>query len=191
MKERERERERERVQRRRNERLAYPCISKTDRYGGCASLIVWCGISGWHCTDLSVIMGNLNGVQYRGKILQQHVEPFILNHPEVEMFQHDNARPHTTGICTAFLADAGIDVMDWNAMCPDFIALENMLAILSDKIKKRDNPPRTMDELNVALWEEWQAIAQRTIRIIFNSMRRRCVKCVQSRHEHVYRPLSF
>ena len=53
---------------------------------------------GWdfwmHRTDL-VIQGNLNGVRYRGKILQQQVEPFMQNHPEVEMFQHDNTRPHT------------------------------------------------------------------------------------------------
>ena len=75
---------------RRNERLADPCISETDKYGGGASLMVWGGISGWHRTDLVVIQGNLNGVRYRDEILQQQVQPFMQNHPEVEMFQHDN-----------------------------------------------------------------------------------------------------
>ena len=72
-----------RVWKRRNERLADPCISETDRYGGRASLMVWGGISGLYRTDLVVIQGNLNGVRYRDEILQQQVEPFMQNHPKV------------------------------------------------------------------------------------------------------------
>ena len=59
-----------RVWKRRNERLADPCISETDRYGGGASLMVWGGISGLYRTNLVVIPGNLNGVRYRDEILQ-------------------------------------------------------------------------------------------------------------------------
>ena len=79
---------------RRNERLADPCISETDRYGRGASLMVWDRISGWHRTDLVVIQRNLNGVRYRDETLQQQVEPFMQNPPEVEMFQHDNTTTH-------------------------------------------------------------------------------------------------
>ena len=84
------------------------------------------------------------------------------NHPEVEMFQHDNIRPHTAKVCTTFLTDAGIDVMDWPAKSPDINQVENVWALLSDKVKKRDNPPRNLEELIVSLQEEWQAIPQRT-----------------------------
>ena len=66
----------ERGWKRRNERLADPCISETDRYvGGCISHGVGCD-SGWHRTDLLMVQENLNGVQYRDEILQQQVEPF-------------------------------------------------------------------------------------------------------------------
>ena len=78
------------------------------------------------------------------------------------MFQHGNTRPHTARVCTAFLADAGIVVMDWPAKSPDINPVENVWALLSDKVKKRDNPPRNLEELTVALQEEWQAIPQRT-----------------------------
>ena len=124
---------------RRNERLEDPCISATDRYGGGASLMVRGGISELYCTDLVVIQGNLNGVRYRDEILQQQVEPFMQNHPEVEMLQHDNTRPHTARVCTAFLADAGIVVMDWPVKSPDINPVENVWALLGDKVKKRDN----------------------------------------------------
>ena len=150
-----------RVRKRRNERLADSCISETDRYEWGASLMLWGGISGLYHTDLVVIQGNLNGVRYRDEILQQQVEPFMQNHPEVEMF-HDNTRPHTARVCTAFLADAGVVVMDWPAKSPDINPVENVWALLSDKVKKRDNPPRNLEELTVALKEEWQAIPQRT-----------------------------
>ena len=60
--------------------------------------MVWDGISGRHRNDLLVIQGNLNGIRYRDEILQQHVEPFMQNNPEVEMFQHHDPRPHTARI---------------------------------------------------------------------------------------------
>ena len=129
---------------RRNERLPDPCISETDRYGGGASLMVWGGISGRHRTDLVVIQGNLNAMRYRDEILQEHVKPFMQNHPEVEMFQHDNTRPHTAGVRTAFLGDAGIDMMNWSAKSPDINPVENVWAVLGDKVKKRDNSPRNL-----------------------------------------------
>ena len=95
-------------------------VKQTDMEGG-ASLMVWGGISGLYRTDLVVIQGNLNGVRYRDEILQQQVEPFMQNHPEVEMFQLDNTRPHTarSRVCTAFLANAGIVVTDWPAKSSD------------------------------------------------------------------------
>ena len=98
-------------------------VKQTDMEG-CASLMVWGGISGLYCTDLVVIQGNLNGVRYRDEILQQQVESFMQNHPEVEMFQHDNTRPHIARVSTAFLADAGIVVMDWPAKSPDINPVE-------------------------------------------------------------------
>ena len=143
-----------RLWKRRNKGLAEPCISEIGRYGGGASLMVWGGISGLYCTDLVVIQGNLNGVRYRDEILQQQVESFMQNHPEVEMFQHDNTRPHTARVCTAFLADAGIVVMDWPAKSPDINPVDNKWA----KVKKRDNPPRNLEELTVALLNIYESI---------------------------------
>ena len=53
------------------------------------------------------------------------------NHPK--MFQHENARPHTARICTAFLADAGIDVMDLPAKFPDLNPVENVCSVIRSR----------------------------------------------------------
>jgi len=176
---------RERVWRRPNERLADACISETDRYGGGASVMVWGGISGCYRTDLAVIQGNLTGVRYRDQILAQHVQPFMTAHQDVEMFQQDNAHPHTARVCTAFLQTAGIPVMDWPAKSPDLSPIENLWATLGDRIKQLPNQPTTAAGLTAALQQEWHAIPQATIRNLFNSMRRRCTKCINARGGHI------
>ena len=135
---------------RRNERLADPCINETDRYGGGASLMVWGGISGLYCTDLVVIQGNLNGVRYRDEILQQQVEPFMQNHPEVEMFQHDNTRPHTASLHSNLQSPLASAQLKTCGHCSVI------------RSRSEITPSRNLEELTVALQEEWQAIPQRT-----------------------------
>ena len=134
---------------------------------------------------LLLFLFNLTGVRYRDEILAQHVQPFMRAHQDVEMFQHDNARPHTARVCTAFLQNAGIQVMDWPAKSPDLSPIENLWATLGDRIQQMANQPRTVAELAAALQREWHAIPQATIRNLFNSMRRRCTKCINVRGGHI------
>lgn len=175
---------RDRVWRRRGERLADACIAEHDRFGGGASVMVWAGITASHRTELVVIRGNLNAQRYTNEILRQHVQPFLRDHPEVEQFQQDNARPHTARVSLQFLEDAQINVLQWPAKSPDLSPIENLWSILKANVKRRDNPPTTAQELEAALLEEWQAIPQQAIRKLFNSMRKRCVKCVQAAGGH-------
>ena len=80
--------------------------------------------------------GNLNGVKHRDEILQQQVGPFMQNHPKVDISQHDNTQQHPARSCTAFLTDARIDVMDWPAKSPGLNPVENLWAVLCDKVKR-------------------------------------------------------
>jgi hypothetical protein len=46
--------------------------------------------------ELHVLLGNLDGVAYRDKVLNTHVVPHFENHPLADrtIFMDDNARPH-------------------------------------------------------------------------------------------------
>ena len=147
--------------------------------------MMWGGISGSHRTDLVVIGGNLTGARYRDEILQQHVLPFMQQHPEVTTFQHDNARPHTARICTEFLQQNDINVMDWPAKSPDLSPIENLWSRLKDRVDKMENPPTTIPELTRIIQREWRAIPQAEIRRLFNSMRRRCTMCIRAQGSHI------
>lgn len=176
---------RERVWRRRGERCADACTTETDRFGGGASLMVWAGITGRHRTALVLVQGNLTAARYRDDILQQHVVPFMRQHPEITSFQQDNARPHTARICKDFLEQNDIQVLSWPAKSPDLSPIENLWGLLKDRLRKMDHPPTTIPALTEFLQREWQAFPQPMIRRLFNSMRRRCTKCIAAMGGHI------
>ena len=65
----------------------------------------------------------------------------------MDLFQHDNARPHTARVGIDYLQNAVINVMDWPAESPNLSPIENMWAHLGDKVKKRQVQPATQGEL--------------------------------------------
>ena len=78
-----------------------------DRWGG-PSVMVWAGISFHHRTPLVVIEGNLTARRYISDVLEEHAIPFIEQHPNLRIFQQDNARPHSANITSDYLRDHGL-----------------------------------------------------------------------------------
>ncbi|XP_048245276.1 uncharacterized protein LOC125376897 [Haliotis rufescens] len=92
---------RNRVYRRVYERYAPNCVRQVDRFGG-GSVMMWAAISYTDRTDLFHVQGNLTAVGYRDSILLPHLLPAI--DVQREIFQQDNARPHTARVTMTFLA---------------------------------------------------------------------------------------
>ncbi len=69
-----------------------------------ASLMVWGCISAYVVGSLHVLEGTINAEMYI-KVLQQHMLPSWrhLFQGRLCLFQHDNAKPHTAAITTAWL----------------------------------------------------------------------------------------
>lgn len=163
---------RDRVYRRPGERFAEACVRQVNRWGG-PSVMVWAAISANHRSELVFIQGNLNGLRYRDEILRPVVLPFLEQVGAGALFQHDNARPHVARVCANFLEENDVHVLPWPALSPDLNPIENVWDLLSLRIRRREHPPETQQQLRAALVEEWAAIPQDQLRRYCRSMRRR------------------
>jgi len=174
---------RERVWRRRGERYARCCIREFNRWGG-PGVMVWAGITSQYRTPLVVIEGNLNAQRYVNEVLEPHLVPFMGAHPEIGIFQQDNARPHAARLTANFLQAQGIQVMQWMPYSPDLNPIEHLWDELDRRISARRRQPASRQMLIQALQEEWERLPQQSIRNLVRSMRRRCVACVRARGGH-------
>lgn len=171
------------VWRRPGERYAECCVRQSDRWGGCG-VMVWAGVSSNFRTPLVVINGNLTARRYIDEVLETTFRPFQNAHPEIQVLQQDNARPHTARITMAYLHQHDIDVLPWPPYSPDLSPIENLWDQLGRRVSRRTPPPRNRQELVAALHQEWQNIPQDNIRRLIRSMRRRCVACIDSNGGH-------
>jgi hypothetical protein len=75
------------------------CIQDADRFGG-GSVMMWGAISDTGKNELVQVNGTLRAQRYCDEILQHHIVPIMQNNGR--LFQHDNARPHTARVTTAY-----------------------------------------------------------------------------------------
>jgi hypothetical protein len=88
--------------------------------------MVWAGISIDNRTDLVVVPGRPNAINYIENILEDHVVPAAYGVAQNFIPMQDNAKPHTAGITRYFLQERGIQVMEWPALSPDLNPIEYM-----------------------------------------------------------------
>ena len=154
-----------------------------DSYGG-GSVMVWGGITYDRRTDLIVIRGNMTGQRYVNEILRPVVAPMANRIGQNFVFQDDNARPHRARVATDFLTQQGIGSLPWPAKSRDMSPIEHLWDVLGRSVRARQPQPVNLDDLSVALQEEWQHIPRATIRRLIASMPSRCCACVAARGGH-------
>ncbi|GFX12823.1 DDE_3 domain-containing protein [Trichonephila clavipes] len=111
-------------------------------------------------TDLHIFdAGSFNGTRYCNEILL----------PYVRLFRG--------AMGLQFLC------MDDNAPCHRTVAAEQLLE--SRRLAARTLPPITIQELRLALQDEWAAMPQQLIDTLILSMGRRCETCLAVRGDHI------
>lgn len=170
-----------RIWRRGGERYAGCCVKEHDRWGG-GSVMVWGGVTATGRTQLVVLDGPVNAQRYEDQVLDPVVRPFLQQHGG--LLQQDNARAHTARATQHYLQAHNIDVIDWPSLSPDLAPIEHVWDELGRRVYKRDPPPRNVNELRLALLQEWHHIPQNSIRNIVNSMRKRCTACIAAGGGH-------
>jgi transposase len=147
---------REKVWRRPEERYSQCCISPRTGFNG-GSIMVWGGISLDARTDLVFVEnGAMTAHRYILECLEPHVvvpyAPFI---GENFLLMDDNARPHRARIVDQYLEQVGVQRLPWPACTPDLNLIEHVWDFFFRRVRRRQPRPETLNDLRVALEEEW------------------------------------
>lgn len=175
---------RERVYRRPNERFAECTITELISYHG-GSVMVWAGISTDARTELIFVdNGALNAHRYIEDILQEAVVPFGPLIGEQFILMHDNARPHVARVVNEYLDEVGIRRLDWPACSPDLNPIEHFWDQLKRAVRRRPMQPGTLQELRIALSQEYNLIPQERIVTLIHSLPSRMRSVIEARGGH-------
>ncbi|GFV83613.1 transposable element Tcb2 transposase [Trichonephila clavipes] len=74
--------------------------------------------------------------------------------------------------------------MEWTACSPDMNPIEHVWDALGRRVAGRQPPPKTLQELERALLEEWDRIPQLLINSLIDSMPQRCSTLLVVRGNH-------
>jgi transposase len=158
-----------RVYRRRNESFSSSCIQEVDSVGG-GSVMMWAATSNDRKTDLVHVPGNLTAVRYRDEILQPHLMHVIDR--QRELFQKDNARPHTARVTIDYLEQNNINVLQWPSKSPELNPIEHLWDQLGKRVRQRQPSPQTIDQLRQMLQQEWRTIPRNNVINLIESIPR-------------------
>jgi transposase len=134
--------------------------------------MAWGGISLKGKTPLFCFTDIMDGPFYV-KILQDQLLPAVRRmYRRNWRLQQDNDPKHTLCVAKKFIAENGINVIDWPSNSPDLNPIENMWQIIKNNVEKW--MPQNINELKHFLVEEWEAISQETVNNLIFSMKNRC-----------------
>jgi transposase len=120
--------------------------------------MMWGAISDTRWTELVHVNGTLTAQRYCDEILHHHAVPSLQNNGR--LFQHDNARPHTARVTTAYLQNKNIPVLPWPSKSPNLNPIEHFWDELDRRVRDRQPAPQSLQQPVVALQAEWANIPQ-------------------------------
>ncbi len=145
-----------------------------------ASLKVWGCMSACGMGSLYIWKGTINAERYI-QVLEQHMLPsrrrLFQGRPCI--FQHDNARPHTASITKSWLRRRSIRVLKWPACSPDLSPIENIWRIIKRKMRQRR--PKTVEQLEGCIRQEWDNIPIPKLEQLVSSVPRRLQTVIKRR----------
>lgn len=134
---------------------------------------VWGSISKNFGRQIYIFTGILTAARYLD-ILKDHLDP-----NDNSIFQDDNDPKHTAHLILNWKRDNNINSIDWPSNSPDLSPIENIWALLKNKVKKIKC--RSLDDFTQAIIKSWNEIDQDAIDNTINSMSNRIIEVVKNK----------
>ena len=99
-------------------------------------------------------------------------------------FQQDGNSKHTLKHALGFLDVEGIDLLPWSPNSPDMSPIKNLWDYLDHLVCARDPWLKNLDELWLALKEEWESIPQSFVDKLYCSMSSRLRDLLKANGHH-------
>ncbi|GFU40507.1 transposable element Tcb2 transposase [Trichonephila clavipes] len=159
-------------------------VHESVRFGG-GGVLVYGGVYIDGRTYLYIIRdGSLTARRYKDEILRPIVDPYDAAIGDDFILMDDNSRKHRAILVEDFLFAEGFVLMEWPACSPDMNPIEHVWDALGRRDAGRQPPQQTLQELELALLEEWDRIPQLVINSLFDSMPQRCSTLLADRGNH-------
>lgn len=145
-------------------------------------LMFWGCFSNYGLGKLLVIQGTMNGIKYKTTIEQALVPQIEEWFPEGQViFQHDNAPCHKCALVRQYLETCNFEVMVWPPYSPDLNPIENLWAILKQRVHKTSSSNiHELENKLKTIWETDPAVKASCTSLI-ESMPRRVEACIAAK----------
>ena len=166
----------------RNSRLSPQFINQSPKFP--TKLMVWGCFSSLGVGHLKIIDGTMNSDSYINVLAQKMLpsaNQMFLGRNFV--FQDDSAPCHRSKKTKNWLAENKVVVLDWPGNSPDLNPIENMWAILKQKV--RQQMPKTKIELVAAIKNAWyKQISPELCQKLVQSMPKRIEQVIANKGGH-------
>jgi transposase len=125
-----------------------------------------------------IFLGELNSHLYCD-ILERNLQPTYRRfYPSgVWRFLQDNASPHYTAEVNTWMHNHGVHILEFPPRSPDLNPIENLWHVLKYRVEHRN--PRTAEDLERILGQEYKAISKQECATLARSMHSRLLQCIE------------
>ncbi|GBM75952.1 Transposable element Tc3 transposase [Araneus ventricosus] len=171
------------------------CLKQKEQYystrqQGGGSLVVWLAVGFGGRSSLVFIKGRQNHKDYI-KQLETELLPCGSDWGgENWIHQQDGASIHSAQGVKKWLDDNNVQVFPWPAKSPDLNIVENVWAMLVERVYGQERQYENVKELHESLDSVWNTFCQKDIQNLYDSMPNRVFELIQA-GEKYYELLDF